>query len=397
METAILHADLDAFYASVEQRDDPSLRGRPVIVGAGVVMACSYEAKRRGVKTAMGGRQARALCPEAVVVPPRLHAYTEASRAVFDIFRDTTPLVEGISIDEAFLDVSGLRRLAGEPGEIARRLRSRVAQEVGLPITVGIAATKFLAKIASQVAKPDGLLEVPVGTELDFLHPLPVERLWGVGKVTSVKLHERGLHTIGDLAAAGEAGLASLVGAGAGHHLFSLSQNLDPRVVRTGVRRHSMGSQHAMGRGRWTIDALDADLTSIVDRVSRRLRKAHRVGRTVVLRMRFDDFTRATRSRTLTQATAQSEELLIAARELLREATPLIREKGITMIGLSISGLTADDAVQLALPFDQHLVDTAALDTAVDKVRQRFGNQAVNRARLLGRSAEDATVPMLPD
>src|SRR5688572_30259792 len=191
----ILHADLDAFYASVEQRDDPRLRGRPVIVGGGVVLACSYEAKARGVRTAMGGRQARALCPHAIVVPPRMSAYSAASKAVFEVFRNTTPVVEGLSIDEAFLDVGGLRRIAGPPVEIAARLRRQVRERVGLPITVGVARTKFLAKVASGVAKPDGLLVVPPDGELAFLHPLAVEALWGVGPVTSGKLRERGIVT----------------------------------------------------------------------------------------------------------------------------------------------------------------------------------------------------------
>ncbi|MDT7574383.1 MAG: polymerase, partial [Pseudonocardiales bacterium] len=202
-EATILHADLDAFYASVEQRDEPRLRGRPVIVGGGVVLACSYEAKRRGVRTAMNGRQARTLCPEAIVVPPRMRAYTDASRAVFDVFRNTTPLVEGLSIDEAFLEVGGLLKIAGPPLLIAQGLRERVAREVGLPITVGVARTKFLAKVASGVAKPDGLLVVPPDREREFLHPLPVERLWGVGKVTSAKLHALGVRTVADAAALG--------------------------------------------------------------------------------------------------------------------------------------------------------------------------------------------------
>src|SRR6478672_6658990 len=196
-EGPILHADLDSFYASVEQRDDPALKGRPVIVGGGVVLAASYEAKAYGVRTAMGGAQARRLCPWAVVVPPRMAAYTEASQAVFEVFRQTTPWVEGLSIDEAFLDVSGLRRVSGTPREIATALRRRVRDEVGLAITVGVARTKFLAKVASGVAKPDGLLVVPPEGELDFLHPLPVERLWGVGRVTAAKLHARGLTTVG--------------------------------------------------------------------------------------------------------------------------------------------------------------------------------------------------------
>src|SRR5690349_9018736 len=197
-DATILHADLDAFYASVEQRDDPALRGRPVIVGGGVVLAASYEAKVHGVRTAMGGRQARRLCPNAIVVPPRMSAYSEASRAVFDVFADTTPLVEPLSIDEAFLDVRGLEGISGSPPEIGARLRAEVREEVGLPITVGVAGTKFLAKVASGVAKPDGLLLVPPGGELAFLHPLPVERLWGVGPVTARKLRELGLVTVGE-------------------------------------------------------------------------------------------------------------------------------------------------------------------------------------------------------
>src|SRR5215217_6517350 len=198
-EATILHADVDAFYASVEQRDDPTLRGRPVIVGAGVVLAASYEAKAFGVRTAMGGARARRLCPHAAVVSPRMSAYSDASKALFRVFEDTTPLVEGLSIDEAFLDVRGMRRLAGTPVEIAVRLRRDVRARVGLPITVGIARTKFLAKVASGVAKPDGLLFVPPDRELSFLHPLPVERLWGVGPVTARKLHERGILYVGQV------------------------------------------------------------------------------------------------------------------------------------------------------------------------------------------------------
>src|SRR3954471_18374452 len=219
----ILHADLDSFFASVEQRDDPRLRGRPVIVGAGVVLAASYEAKALGVKTAMPGGKARRLCPQAIVVPPRFEAYSAASEAVFAVFADTSPEVEGMSIDEAFLNVRGMRRIAGAPVEIAPRLRARVRAEVGLPITVGVARTKFLAKVASGVAKPDGLLVVPPDAELQFLHPLPVEALWGVGKVTAGKLHARGIATVGQVAELAETTLVSLVGKGAGHQLHALA------------------------------------------------------------------------------------------------------------------------------------------------------------------------------
>src|SRR5512134_3942052 len=295
----ILHADLDAFFASVEQRDDPRLRGRPVIVGGGVVLAASYEAKAYGVRTAMGGRQALRLCPHAVVVRPRMSAYSEASKAVFEVFEDTTPLVEGLSIDEAFLDVRGLERLAGAPVDIADRLRRRVLDEVGLPLTVGVARTKFLAKVASGVAKPNGLLSVPPGDELSFLHPLPVERLWGVGRVTAAKLHDRGLRTVGQVAALDEDVLVSLLGRAAGRHIHALAHNRDPRRVRTGRRRRSMGAQRALRASGAPLDELDAFLVGLVDRLARRLRAAGRVARSVTLRLRFGDFTRATRSRTL--------------------------------------------------------------------------------------------------
>src|SRR5205814_1318409 len=236
-EATILHADLDAFFASVEQRDDPRLRGRPVIVGGGVVLAASYEAKAYGIHSAMGGRQARRLCPRAIVVEPRFSVYAEASKAVYRVFDDTTPLVEGLSIDEAFLDVRGLRRLAGTPAEIAARLKRNVLERVGLPITVGVARTKFLAKVASGVAKPDGLLVVPPDRELAFLHPLGVERLWGVGPVTAQKLRSRGITTVGQVARLDEAVLVSMLGRAAGRHLHALAHNRDPRPVHVGRRR----------------------------------------------------------------------------------------------------------------------------------------------------------------
>src|SRR3954451_14578235 len=227
----ILHADLDSFYASVEQRDDPALRGKPVIVGAGVVLAASYEAKAYGVRTAMGGRQAKRMCPDAIVVSPRMSAYSDASKAVFEVFDDTTPLVEGLSIDEAFLDVGGLRRVSGTPMEIAVRLRQQVRERVGLPITVGVARTKFLAKVASGVGKPDGLLIVPPDRELAFLHPLPVQRLWGVGPVTTEKLNARGIHTVGEVARVPEVALQAILGKFSGRHLHALAHNRDPRPI----------------------------------------------------------------------------------------------------------------------------------------------------------------------
>jgi DNA polymerase IV len=393
-EATILHADLDSFYASVEQRDDPSLRARPVIVGGGVVLAASYEAKAYGVRTAMGGRQARQLCPQAVVVTPRMSAYSEASKAVYEIFEDTTPLVEGLSIDEAFLDVRGLRRISGPPADIALRLRRRVLEQVGLPITVGVARTKFLAKVASGVAKPDGLLVVPPGSELAFLHPLPIERLWGVGAVTSAKLRRRGIATVGQVAELAEGALVSMLGRAAGRHLHALAHNRDPRRVRVGVRRRSMGAQHAFGRRRKSTEALDAILVALVDRLSRRLRAARRVCRTITLRLRFDDFSRATRSHTLPEATAQTPTILATARGLFRDAMPMIEEQGCTMVGVAVGNLTDDSAIQLALPFERRRA--GALDAAVDTVRDRFGSAAITRAVLLGREPRPE-VPLLPD
>jgi len=390
----ILHADADSFYASVEQRDDPTLRGRPVIVGGGVVLAASYEAKAFGVRTPMGEQAARRLCPQAIVVRPRMDAYSEASRAMFDVFERTTPFVEGLSIDEAFLDVGGLRRISGTPTEIAERLRRQVRDEVGLPLSVGVARTKFLAKVASAVSKPDGLLVVPVDGELVFLHPLPVERLWGVGDVTAAKLHEQGITTVRQVAELGETELVRILGRALGRHLDALAHNRDPRPVRVGRRRSSMGTQRALGRRPRSPAELDADLVALTDRLARRLRAAHRVTRTVVLRLRFDDFSRITRSHTLPEATASTPAILGVGRGLLADAMPLIEAQGITLIGLTLTNLSDDAAIQLALPLDRR--DPVAVDAALDRVRDRFGSTSVSRAVLLGRE-QGPSVPLLPD
>ena len=393
-EASILHADLDAFYASVEQRDDPRLRSRPVIVGSGVVLAASYEARAHGVRTAMGIAIARRLCPTATVVEPRISAYSEASRAVFEVFKDTTPMVEGISIDEAFLDVGGLKRVSGSPTEIARRLRRQVFEEVGLPITIGVARTKFLAKVASGVAKPNGLLLVAPERERDFLHPLPVERVWGVGKVTAAKLHDRGISTVGELAQLAEPALVAMLGRASGRHLHALAHNCDPRPLLVGRRRRSIGSQRALGRSARSSEDIDAILIGLVERVTRRLRSADRVSRTVVLRLRFDDFTRATRSHTLPRATASTQTILRTLRGLLAEAAPMIDDRGLTLIGIAMASLDDDDAVQLVLPFDSEVGN--ALDDALDNVHERFGSSAITRAVLLGKD-QGLTVPLLPE
>ncbi len=393
-EATILHADVDSFYASVEQRDDPRLRGRPVVVGAGVVLAASYEAKAYGVRTAMGGATARRLCPDAVVVSPRMSAYVEASKAIFEVFEDATPLVEGLSIDEAFLDVRGMQRLRGSPAQMAARLRRSVREQVGLPITVGVARTKFLAKVASGVAKPDGLLVVQPDRELAFLHALPVERLWGVGAVTADRLHQVGITTVGQVAELTEGDLVSMLGRAAGRKIHALAMNRDPRRVQVRRRRGSIGAQRALGRSRKSADEIDAALLGLVDRVTRRMRAAGRVGRTVVLRLRFDDFSRATRSGTLQRATAETHTILDLSRGLLAAAMPMIERRGITLIGVAVCNLENDLPRQLTLPFA--CSRGAALDAALDEIRDRYGVTAMSRAVLLGRDA-GLVMPMLPD
>ena len=284
-------------------------------------------------------------------------------------------------------------RAGRSPRRHRLRARRRVLKEVGLPITVGVARTKFLAKVASGVAKPDGLLVVPPDGELEFLHPLPVERLWGVGRVTAAKLHDRGITTVRQVAELGEVALVSMLGRGSGRHLHALAHNRDPRRVRTGQRRRSMGSQRALGRRTPKAPAdLDATLVAIVDRLARRLRGARRVCRTVMLRLRFADFTRATRSHTLNEATAHTQTILVTARELLVAALPMIEQQGITLVGISLGNLENDDAIQLALPLDRQ----RALDATLDDVRDRFGTAAITRAVLVGRDP-GIDVPLLPD
>lgn len=393
-EPGILHADLDSFYASVEQRDNPRWRARPLVVGGGVVLAASYEAKAFGIRTAMSGYQARRLCPDVVVAPPRFAAYSEASKAVFAVFEDTTPIVEAVSIDEAFLDVRGLRKIAGAPSAIAADLRAAVAERVGLAITVGVARTKFLAKVASGVAKPDGLLVVPVEAELEFLHPLPVQRLWGVGRVTAEKLRTRGITTVAEVAELDPKALVAMLGPGSGRHLHALAHNRDPRPVTARRRRRSIGSQSALGRRRRTFDELDARLISLVDRVCRRLRGANRVGRTVVLRLRFDDFTRVTRSHTLPLPTDDTAAILTALRHLMQASAGLIRDRGITLLGIAVANLDDADQLQLELPFDRY--DSRSLDGVLDQVRDRYGTTSITRAILIG-SDPGLSVPLLPD
>ncbi len=323
-----------------------------------------------------------------------MSAYAEASKAVYRLFEDASPLVEGLSIDEAFLDVRGLEHIGGSPAAIAARLRRDVREQVGLPLTVGVACTKFLAKVASGVAKPDGLLVVPPGEELAFLRPLPVERLWGVGPVTARTLHERGLVTVGRVADVPERALVAMLGGATGRHLHALAHNRDPRRVRTGRRRGSIGSQCALGRARRAGTEVDAIVLGLVDRVTGRMRRARRIGRTVVVRVRFADFARATRSHTFAHATAETAPILTAARTLLGALGPEIARRGLTLVGVAVANLENDTALQLRLPLEP--ADGGALDTAVDEIRGRYGPGAIRRAVLLHRP-DGPTVPLLPD
>jgi DNA polymerase-4 len=384
-EPGVLHADLDAFFASVEQRDHPQLLGRPVLVGGGVIVAASYEAKRVGVRTPTNERAAKALCPNAVVMPSRFDAYLEASRAVFDCFRDVTPNVEALSIDEAFLDVRGARRLLGSSLEIATQLRATVRAQVGLPLSVGIASTKFLAKVASVSAKPDGILLIPLGEELEFLHPLPVERLWGVGPKTSERLHALGITKVRQLAQIPEVALAATIGKGAAAHLNALAWNRDPRRVSRPSRRRSIGSQSALGRPRFDLLELEVALFAVVDRVARRLRADERLARTVTLRLRFADFERATRSATLDCASDSTAAIVNTARALLAGASPIATTRGVTLIGVAVSNLVAADPLQLTLPFGRANRDDRALDATIDAVHARFGTAAITRTSLIRR------------
>lgn len=384
MEPTILHADLDAFYASVEQLLDPSLRGRPVLVGGGIVVAASYEARAYGVRAPMPTRDALALCPRAVVVDGSFSRYLELSDRVMAILDDATPVVEQISVDEAFLDVSGTTHLLGAPSDIARTVRRRVREEVGLPISIGVASTKFLAKIASARAKPDGLVIVERGAELDFLHPLPVEALWGVGKVTAGRLHRLGIKTIGELSEVRASVLTPYLGPGAAGSLRSLSWNQDPRPVRGGRRAGSVGSQQALGRGLNDRDEMAVVVLGLADRVGRRLRAKDRMGATLTVRLRFPGPRSVTRSHTLTSPTGSTAALSNLGMVLVDRALEENRGETVTLIGLSVSNLTTEDSRQLELDLGEGDVlrsgsDTAlkrsSLEDSIDAVREKYGRE----------------------
>ncbi len=385
---AILHADLDAFYASVEQLLDPSLRGKPIAVGGGVVLAASYEAKAFGVRGGMPGRKARELCPHLQFVRGNFKRYQEFGDQAIDVVRDFTPLIERISIDEAFADVSGSIHLFGTPGEMAEKIRARVRDEVGLPISVGVARTKHLAKIGSQVAKPDGLIVIEPAGELEFLHDLPVELMWGVGPVTKERLAEMGVHTIGQLAETPGRALDRLLGHAIGGRLSALAWNQDPRDVEMHRRAGSVSAQSALGRKPATEDVIGPTLRHLADRVASRMRKKNLAGRTITARVRFKDLRAVTRSVTLPAAISATVILAEVAEDLV--ATALAdhpSEKQISLLAIGVSHLEEDAVLQLELPFE--LEGEArrpgtekgsarwVLDRSVDEVREKFGRELV--------------------
>jgi DNA polymerase-4 len=372
----------------VEQILDPSLAGRPILVGGGVVVAASYEARAFGVSAPMNVRRALERCPDAVVVSGSFNEYSDYSDRVMAILRDFTPLLEQISIDEAFLDVSGSTHLLGEPAEIAREIRRRVRGETGLPISVGVASSKFLAKVASAAAKPDGLLVVNPDDEITWLHSLPVRVIWGIGPVTERKLHERGIETVGELATTPVEALSRWLGPGAGHHLQALAWNRDPRPVQTTRRAKSIGAQSALGRGVTDTEELSGVLLHLADRVGTRMRKKHKVGKTFTLRVRFDDMTSATRATTFDAPLNTTAAIHRAAMSLLDDARG-DHEGPLTLVGISMSKLSDQGAVQMELALDEGDVShagsaaadhQAAIDEQIDRARERFGRGVVGRA-----------------
>jgi DNA polymerase IV len=388
MEATILHADLDAFYASVEQLLDPSLRGKPIAVGGGVVLAASYEAKAFGVQSGMSGWRARQLCPNLTFVSGHFSEYQRLGDAAIDVVADYTPLVERISIDEAFADVAGCAHLFGSPVEIASTVRQRVRIELGLAISVGVARTKHLAKIASQVAKPDGLVVVEPARELEFLHSLPVELMWGVGPVTQARLAERGILTIGQLANTPGGSLEHWLGPAAGEKLAALAWNRDPRAIRTHRRARSAGAQSALGKKPAHESVFRPALRHLADRVGTRLRAKSLAGRTITIRVRFADMHSVTRAVTVDAPISATATLAEIAEDLVRAV--LARhphESKISLLGISVSHLAKDSELQLDLPLGAE--DDAwrpgsrrgrarwAADRAVDRIRARFGREAI--------------------
>ncbi|MGI8493420.1 MAG: DNA polymerase IV [Acidimicrobiales bacterium] len=404
---AILQVDMDAFYASVEAHDDPSLRAKPLIVGGtgrrGVVASCSYEARAYGVRSAMPSGKARQLCPHAVVVSGRFGRYEQASAQIHEIFHRFTPWVEGIALDEAFLDVTGATRLFGTARAIAAQIRATVGAELGLSCSVGVARVKFLAKLASEAAKPRaalsgtmpglGVVVVEAGRELEFLHPLPIESLWGVGPVTAARIRRLGLTTVGELASLPVEALEAAVGRAAGRHLHALANGDDPRAVETGRATKSVGHEETYASDVYESETLGREVVRMADAVASRLRSAGVAGRTVNLKIRYSDFATITRSHTVGVAVQAGTEIARAGARMLQQVE---LSRGVRLLGVSVSNLTAAseagsdaqlalnlEGVSEAFDLDKLRRDWQAADQALDEVRARYGTTAAGPAVLL--------------
>jgi DNA polymerase IV len=385
MMRTIIHLDMDAFYASVEQLDQPELRNRPVIVGGsaqrGVVCACSYEARRYGVRSAMAISRAMRLCPQGIFLPVRMERYRQLSRAVFSIFHRYTDLLEALSIDEAFLDVTGSLRLFGSGREIAEQIRREVRSELGLAVSAGVASSKLLAKLASEQAKPDGLREVAAGEVDQFLLPMPVTALWGVGKVTAERLQSLGLRTVADLRAAGAGQLQQLFGS-IGGHLHALALGIDERPVASEDLK-SVGHEDTYADDLYTRDELHLQLLALAERVARRLRRQGVAGRTITLKVRYADFSTVTRARTLPDALDEAHLLLRVARELLGRTEA--GSRAVRLLGISVSQLQKRGTGQQELFGKGQREHRQALDKALDRLADRFGEGRVLPASLLSK------------
>lgn len=382
----ILHADMDAFYAAVAVRDDPSLRGKPVIVGAGprsVVLSATYEARALGIRAAMPVSRARRLAPHAIFVAPAHHRYAEISAAIMEIFRSITPLVEPLSLDEAFLDVAGARRLIGTPRQIAELIRTRVADEQGITCSIGVASTKFVAKVASNACKPDGMLVVPAAETIAFLHPLPVGALWGVGPKTEEVLHRLGLTTIGDIAHTPAATLVRALGDAHGHHLHDLAWGRDPRRVTPEEPEKSVGAEETFATDIDNPETIAAELLRLSEKVGARMRRAGVRGRTISIKVKFSDFTSLTRSRTLGQSTDTTQEIYTVARDLFL-ALHLDRAR-IRLVGVRVEGLVDADDAPVQLRLDERAHGWRDAEAAADRAAERYGSRIIRPARLLRR------------
>ncbi|MDC3377139.1 DNA polymerase IV [Candidatus Nanopelagicales bacterium] len=381
----ILHVDMDAFYASVELLERPELRGTPVIVGAstgnrGVVLSATYEARELGVHSAMPVSRARRLAPQATFISPHHDRYAEASRAVMDIFGSITPIVEPLSLDEAFLDVSGALRRLGRPAAIAALIRSRVEQEVGITCSVGVAANKFVAKLASTHSKPDGLLVIPKDAVIDFLHPLPVGALWGVGEKTEEQLVRLGLETVGDIAAMPVATLERALGRAQGMHLHDLSWGRDPRAVVPDEPEKSVGNEETFDSDTDDHEWIRSRVAGLSDQVARRLRASESVARTVGLKVRFADFTTITRSRTLEVPTDVGADIYSTAWSLFT-ALGLQRAR-IRLVGVRVEGLSAAESTPTQLLLDAPERGHRDAEVAMDRLRKRYGPGAIRPGRV---------------